>query len=227
MTDPAKARILGIIGAAGSGKTAVANILLANHYRLKHTSFATPLRHMIRALLKETMPATWPISPADYMNDPVRKNEPIPYLGNMRARHLLQTLGTEWGRNTLHPDFWVFVTASKIERLLASTFMRSYDGLSVVIDDVRFPNEVEMVRALGGTILRVDRPVNPNAIPGAHASEQHHLTIEPDLTFINDGDLEALGKQALAIWPAREKPKLGGPGRGHKKKPPADDTDHL
>jgi hypothetical protein len=42
------------------------------------------------------------------------------------------TLGTEWGRDAVHPDLWV--------RLWAASGPRTS---RVVVEDVRFPNEVE------------------------------------------------------------------------------------
>ena len=85
----------------------------------------------------------------------------IPELG-VSARHMMQTLGTEWGRACIHPDFWVMIARAKTQRTMN-------DGGSVVIDDVLFPNEATMIRDLGGELWRIERP--GIAYNGGHESE--------------------------------------------------------
>jgi len=51
---------------------------------------------------------------------------------------LLQLLGTEWGRNTIHTDIWVKCLKSKIEK----TGVTYPEGL-FVIGDARFENEFD------------------------------------------------------------------------------------
>jgi hypothetical protein len=54
-----------------------------------------------------------------------------PELG-VSPRHLMVTLGTEWGRDAVHPDLWVRIWAASLP-----------EAAHVVAEDVRFPNEVE------------------------------------------------------------------------------------
>lgn len=49
---------------------------------------------------------------------------------------LLQVLGTEWGRKTRGQDIWVRIAKRRAEKAVAN-------GAVVVIDDCRFPNELE------------------------------------------------------------------------------------
>ena len=106
----------------------------------------------------------------------------IPELG-VSARHMMQTLGTEWGRACIHPDFWVMIARAETRRILA-------DGRSVVIDDVRFPNEAAMIRDLGGELWRIERP--GIAYNGDHESEGGLDDITPDRVIVNDGSIDQL-----------------------------------
>jgi hypothetical protein len=113
----------------------------------------------------------------------------------------MQTLGTEWGRQTVHPDFWVAIAANKIERTLASGFKSGTNyKLLALFDDVRFANEAAMLRSYGGVILRVERPdtAKPAEI-AAHASEE--MDFAADVTLVNDGTSEDLHAMLAEIWP--------------------------
>lgn len=191
-------RVVGITGLAGSGKTLASNWIVRNHNNAIRMSFARPLKMMIRKLLEDALPKTSPITPGEYMEDPVHKNAPIPYVGNYSARRLMQTLGTEWGREALHPDFWVLIAAGKLERLMASPFKSGKPTpLNAVFDDVRFENEVDMIRAYGGFVMRIERP---GAAPvETHASE--HLAFEPDVVLVNDGTPEDLYEKLAVLLP--------------------------
>jgi hypothetical protein len=74
------------------------------------------------------------------------------------VRALLQRLGTDAGRAVLGEDVWVDAALKAIE-----------PGGKYVITDVRFPNEADAVRAMGGQLWRVVRP--GMAAVNAHPSE--------------------------------------------------------
>jgi hypothetical protein len=224
--DIPTAPVIGLIGRAGSGKTAVRNILCMNVVNLQPFSFATPLKAMTRVLIESALPRGWHTLPYAYLNSPELKNAPIPFLMNQSPRRLMQTLGTEWGRNTIGPDFWVFLASQRVEARLASAFAGKDPGPKIVYDDVRFQNEVDMIRMFQGIIIKVERPDNPVAIDQTHASEQEADRIEPDMTIVNDGTLEDLVVRLSAIWPPTQPKKRAGPGRP-RKAPKPDDTDHL
>jgi hypothetical protein len=165
-------RLIGLYSPApGCGKTTVAN-LLTEHRRV---SFAAPLKESVSYMLcKLGLPSL------NYVY--TDKEAIIPELG-VSARHMMQTLGTEWGRACIHPDFWVMIARAKTQRIMAD------DG-SVVIDDVRFPNEAAMIRDLGGELWRIDRPgVTYN---GDHSSEGGLEDITPDRVIVNDGTIAQL-----------------------------------
>jgi hypothetical protein len=106
------------------------------------------------------------------------KEVAIPGLGCATPRFLMQTLGTEWGRNAVDPDLWV-----KHMRLRLGDILQITD---VVIDDVRFENEATMIRDMGGKIIHVQ---GRGGIEGSHVSE-NGVKFRPnlgDVMLLNDG----------------------------------------
>ena len=165
-------RLIGLYSPApGCGKTTAAN-LLTEHQRV---SFAAPLKRVVWALLDD-------LELEDLHYDYEDKEAIIPELG-VSPRHMMQTLGTEWGRACIHPDFWVMIARAEARRVMA------YGG-SVVIDDVRFPNEATMIRKLGGELWRIDRP--GVIYSGDHSSEGGLEDITPDRVIVNDGTIAQL-----------------------------------
>ena len=171
-------RLIGLYGPApGCGKTTVAHLLIDLLTNRECVSFATPLKRAVWRLLDEL---NLRLPGAHYVY--TDKEAIIPELG-VSARHMMQTLGTEWGRACIHPDFWVMIARAKVQRIMN-------DGGSVVIDDVRFPNEASMIRDLGGELWRIDRPgVTYN---GDHSSEGGLEDITPDRVIVNDGTIAQL-----------------------------------
>lgn len=87
----------------------------------------------------------------------VDKAAVIPEL-NASSRYLLQTLGTEWGRNWVCEDVWIRAWKARAEK---------HDR--VIVDDVRFENEAQAVKAMGGEMWQIVRP--SASYNGSHASE--------------------------------------------------------
>ena len=67
-------------------------------------------------------------------------------------RWVLQQWGTEVCRKSFHDDIWIL----SLERKLANS------DSNVVIADCRFPNEVAMIKRLGGEVWRVKRGAEPD-----------------------------------------------------------------
>ncbi len=96
------------------------------------------------------------------------------------VRHMLQTLGTEWGRSCIHPEIWVRCWKGRAQQYSA-----------VVADDVRFPNEAAMIKLLGGEMWHVERPGVPRE--HGHASEGSLDGYDGFDRFItNDGTIDDL-----------------------------------
>ena len=165
-------RLIGLYSPApGCGKTTAADLLI-EHERV---AFAAPLKRAVCNMLHE-------LGLPDFTYAYVDKEAIIPKIG-VSARHMMQTLGTEWGRACIHPDFWVMIARAETQRIMA-------DDRSVVIDDVRFPNEAAMIRDLGGELWRIDRP--GVSYDGSHESEGGLEDITPDRVLINDGTITQL-----------------------------------
>lgn len=160
--------LIGITGRARSGKDTVANFIVAaiGGYRY---SFADPLRAMLAPLGVDMSDPYWQ----------ARKEEPIPALG-VSPRRMMQTLGTEWGRQLITPDLWLIMAH---QRLLQS-------GPGMVISDVRFDNEAAWIRKHGGRIIHVIRP-DTKAVE-AHVSEAGIEVQDTDARLSNSGTLEEL-----------------------------------
>jgi hypothetical protein len=106
------------------------------------------------------------------------KESPIFILpGYPSPRKLAQTLGTEWGREQIHRHLWLQIAELRIRKLWEK-------GLDVIVSDVRFDNEAQMIRDLGGVVLKVDRDVNA---VNAHPSEEGVSPSLIDAVIANDG----------------------------------------
>ena len=103
----------------------------------------------------------------------------------LTSRRWQQLFGTEFGREMIHPDIWVRITMAR-----ADTLPR------VVIDDMRFPNEYEAVRAAGGVCYRVHRP--GASVTSQHASEGQLDGVTMPVVY-NTHDLEYLRHQVAGI----------------------------
>lgn len=178
-------RLIGLYSPAPqSGKTSIANHLLVQGWQ--RVSFAGPLKRLVSQILLDL--GHTPDNITRWVN--VDKEETIPGL-RTTARHMLQTLGTEYGRNCVHPKLWVMCAEARISKLLSS-------GVPVVVDDARFPNEAALIRQLGGEMWHVSRPGTERGT--THASEGG-LDDYPlfDLHIVNSGTLPELYAQVNEI----------------------------
>ena len=151
MTD--QPRLIALTGAKGVGKSTYAEFLAGENGTV--LSFATPIKRMLQALVGK-----------EYVFGS-KKNEET-HLG-VTGRHLLQTLGTEWGREMIDQDIWV----KAMRHILTDAMFEEYRP--VVIDDLRFENEAKMIRELNGEIWHVERksytPANDNHISEAGVTD--------------------------------------------------------
>jgi hypothetical protein len=75
---------------------------------------------------------------------------------------------------------------------------RDYSRQLVVVTDVRFTNEAQRVRDVGGHVWRIERPgAGLAGAAGAHPSEAMLLA---DRVVINDGTLDQLRLRLLSAW---------------------------
>lgn len=165
-----------------SGKSEVAKALNS-----KVLKFAEPLKDMLRVLFRAVGYGETQIE-AFLEGD--QKDTPIPEFGGKTPRYLMQTLGTEWGRNLVSDTLWTDILAYR------ATFALTH-GKHVVVDDMRFPNEFGTLKSLGGTMVHVKRP--GVVAKTTHKSEGLLDGYQFDREIINDSDLSSLKTGASAL----------------------------
>ena len=181
-------QLIGLAGRAGSGKDTVAHFLCETHGFVQ-ISLADPLRDGLKAMLGLT---------DEQLHRRDLKETPMDWLGKS-PRELLQTLGTEWGREHVAPDFWLRVAERRIARIKASSPWLHIAG--IVLSDIRFENEADWLREQGGQVWHIKRNEAPQlgSQAAAHRSEQHILAEAGEPHINNFGTLEALYDQVTDI----------------------------
>jgi energy-coupling factor transporter ATP-binding protein EcfA2 len=163
-------RIVAFIGPIGSGKTTAAQCLKPLGYH--RISFADPLKQMLMTL--------------GLTHEQVygaEKETPSQLLCGITPRWAMQSLGTEWGRNHIHPDLWVRAWQHRCQT-----------HQLVTVDDMRFPNEYKTLRALNGIVIRINRQIELATTP-AHESEIYRL--EPDTEIFNGSSIERFKRDVI------------------------------
>lgn len=182
--------VIGLTGKARSGKDTVADYLVYN-YGFKKYSIANAV--------KDAALAVNPIVYWDKFSDkPVRLAQLISAVGweiakdtYPEVRSILQLLGTEAGWKMHGQDMWTRRTEQAIRNENDPRTMR------VVISDIRFPHEIDMLRSLSEEYLvaRVERDnvgISGTSL-GQHESENNEFPV--DFHIMNDGSLGELSSK--------------------------------
>lgn len=177
-----KMKIIGITGRARSGKDTLANFLV-EHGEAERMSFANPVRRFISKLTGIKMD--------DLLDGPL-KEQPLPEFGGKSPRQMMQTLGTEWGRDLIDPNLWITVARKELE--FAANYPLAWRPELVVFSDVRFENEAAMIRELGGQIIHIRRP-GAEAV-NSHVSEAGVRVAHGDVVVNNEFGLDHLREVA-------------------------------
>lgn len=181
-------RLIAFTGPAGCGKSTAAEALVEMGWA--RVKFADPLKNMLRALYYSCGIEDTAFIEARIEGE--MKEEPDPLLRGRTPRWALQTLGTEWGRNLISEDLWTAAWRNKVNGLLA-------EGVDVVADDCRFPNEAEAVRRLGGKVVQILGRCA--GIGGRHASER--MEIDPDMKIANAATIEGFQTDVIYVFHCR------------------------
>lgn len=146
--------------------------------------------------------------------------EPLQYLVKPTPRLLMQLLGTEAGRNILHPNLWINILFSKYKAKplhpvkFGGTAIAEYPNW--IITDNRFLNEIQAVKKHQGITIRVERDLKLrhgyNTLEEMQAKdpELYKVVTHPgetelddykefDYIIYNNGSLEELIKQVKQI----------------------------
>lgn len=166
--------LIGLVShAPRSGKSSIAEILQIDQGFLCEP-FAEPMKELASIVLMNVG-----VTPSD-AHDCIYKNKTavIPELG-VTGRHILQTLGTDWGRRKINPRLWllcwestynIYVNA-RSQSFGVHPSQEEHDKqadltpLRIVVDDVRYPNEADTILRLGGQLWEIVRPGTPRHYP--------------------------------------------------------------
>lgn len=164
--------LISVSGKKGSGKNLVATIITDLTYDQAHwevKSFADKLKYITCSLIgctreqledrefkeKELEKEWWYVK---LDNKLISIQEYIDYIKGttysfnekdiikLTPRKLLQLLGTECGRQIIHPNIWI------------NALFADYNASSKwIISDTRFPNEIESIKKHNGLTIRINR----------------------------------------------------------------------
>lgn len=207
--------IIGFVGFAGSGKDSCADYLVQSKGFVRET-FAGPVKDCLAAVFG------WPRAMLEGLTAESRAwRETIDHwwsrelgIPDFSPRWAMQHWATDVVRDHFHMDTWMLSMRRRLEE-------HHFAGRDVVVSDVRFPNEIEMLQSMGGKVVRVAGPTCPpwfyvakNAADGSamarnvmreeytnvHYSEWAWLACLPIAQVIrNDSTLEALHEAVDAI----------------------------
>jgi len=165
--------LIGLCGSKSSGKDTVASHLIRRHgfYRM---AFATPLKDVCATLF---------LLSEDQCHDPSQKEETDPRWG-LSPRRLFQMVGTDWVR-AWRQDFWV-------DRMRMDIEASRIHYPRIVVADVRFENEKNLIESMGGIVIGITRD-SCQEKEDQHPSETECKQLLTDLdTIRNDGSIEEL-----------------------------------
>ena len=177
-------RVIGIYSSAPrSGKTTAAQYL-KSRWGYQIISFATPMKRMVTQFLHGMGYA--PAEIDHFLTE--GKSMRHPKIG-VDTRHILQTLGTEWGRNCIHPEVWVQMWERQVMKALDA-------GSRVVCDDVRFPNEYRCLRYLpDNEFWVVDRYTARKTTHSSEGFVEQSSNVLVDRRLDNNGTVEDIQMQ--------------------------------
>lgn len=201
--------LIGVCGFKGSGKDTVGQRLVSTH-SFQHDSFARPVKDALASIMnwdREMLEGSTPESR-------LWREREDPFWSQVLGRPItprmaLQQFGTDVMRKHFHQEVWV-------QSMKARLLEYERQGHDVVVTDCRFPNEIALLREMGGTIIRVARGEDPHWMEDArkansgswlarwrmkrraiHPSEWAWIGQDFDAQLVNDGDVETLwGKVA-------------------------------
>lgn len=161
--------IIGFCGKAGSGKSTACNFLLNKDANITELAFAKPLKDACKCIFSLT----------DEQVYGTLKETPLPQWDERTPRQILQYVGTDLFRKHFCDDIWIRAMKCAIEACPTK---------HIIISDVRFANECDFVKSMGGIVIMITRNVAGSKSGKNHASENME-GINADITIENNGTL--------------------------------------
>ena len=122
------------------------------------------------------------------------EKEHVDYFWSITPREVLQLFGTQLARNGYRDDIWIKSLERKVIKL-----REQYTNCNIVITDVRFKNEIDYIKNLGGYTVRIDRNI-PGESLSTHPSEIELDSYNQwDFVINNNGSLSDLYAQIDSI----------------------------
>lgn len=174
-------KIIGLSGSMGSGKsTCVKLIEELTHKEVYVVKFAAPLYAMQELIYNTILPVYE--RPDSFVKD----------------RKLLQWLGSDWGRS-IDKDLWIKYW---LQTVAQHNKFNSSDIL--ICDDLRFDNEAETIKNLGGLIVKLNSKQTNLRIDTASGISNHSSEAGIKLDYIdviidNDGTIDDLREALLTL----------------------------
>jgi len=170
--------IIGLAGLMGAGKSAAA-AYLEEHHGFRRIRIAGAIKDMARA---------FGLTEREIEGD--LKEVGCDMLGGRTPRYFMQKLGTEFGRDMITHDLWVRAWRRSVDA--------APDGVGVVVEDVRYGNECEAIRAASpfSLIVRIQRS-DASAGAAEHVSELQ--SFPHDVLIRNDADIQSLHEKVNAL----------------------------
>ncbi len=169
--------VIGIAGKAGAGKDTVAKMIIEHlpEAEFEIVRFADKLKDIICLLTGCTR---------EDLEDQEFKESQLPAewvddFGTISYRQAMQYIGTDLFRNKFHKDTWVNATMRDIKPEL----------YNYIIPDVRFKNEADAIRNMGGIIINVDSNRSQDY---SHESEEGLKNYNFDMLVYNYDSLQTL-----------------------------------
>ena len=175
--------IFGLCGNAGTGKDSATEYLRYCPYLdggAQKLALADPIREIAKVFGFTQ----------EQMSDRTLKETEDPFWG-FSPRTFMQKVGTEMFRNNLREDIWIKLLEKRINDIKSGVDTRVNPPVKTVIPqmifvtDVRFPNEAEAIKKMGGYIIKLHREGFSKTGENLHPSEKFVEQIQADYTIEN------------------------------------------
>jgi len=156
--------VIGFAGVIEVGKSEMAKGLHLSYPNTFRRSFAAHLKDCVKFMFRLT---DW------HVNTSEGKRTIIPAL-NITVRRALQLVGTDFARNMIHKDFWVMHERSEIGKFHKDSI--------IIYDDVRFPNECNLIHDKKGIVIYLSRDFESTATEEEKNHDSENILSEESIT---------------------------------------------